>query len=345
MQYRTVGRTGMTVSHYQFGAMSFGALGNRDHDDCVRIIHRALDAGINSIDTADIYSSGESETIVGKALAGCRDDVVLATKCFWPMGRDVNQRGLSRRWIVHAVEQSLRRLDTDHIDIYYMHKPDLATDIEESLSAMTDLVSSGKVRTIAVSTFPADRIVEAQWVATTRRLARPRAEQPPYSIFVRGIERDVLPVCARHGMGVFVWGPLNSGWLTGKYTRGQTPPPGSRGERWAANQSKSFNDDRAPVQRKFDLVDALTAVAREAGLSLTHLAMAFSHEHPAVTSTIIGPRTMEQLDDLLASADVRLDASTLDAIDALVPPGVNVDNDSDSGWIAPWITNAALRRR
>ena len=174
MQYRTVGRTGITVSHYQFGAMSFGALGNRDHDDCVRIIHRALDAGVNTIDTADIYSSGESETIVGKALAGRRDDVVLATKCYWPMGRDVNQRGLSRRWIIRAVEDSLRRLGTDYIDIYYMHKPDLATDIEESLSAMTDLLSAGKIRTVAVSTFPADRIVEAQWVASKRRLAPPR---------------------------------------------------------------------------------------------------------------------------------------------------------------------------
>ena len=345
MQYRTVGRTGITVSHYQFGAMSFGALGNRDHDDCVRIIHRALDAGVNTIDTADVYSGGESETIVGKALVGRRDDVVLATKCYWPMGRDVNQRGLSRRWIVRALDESLRRLGTDDVDIYYMHKPDLATDIEESLSAMSDLVAAGKIRTVAVSTFPADRIVEAQWAAVKRRLAPPRAEQPPYSIFVRGIERDVLPVCARYGMGVFVWGPLNSGWLTGKYARGQELPQGSRAQRWSANQAKNWNDERSPVQRKHDLVDALSAVAREAGLSLTHLAMAFSHEHPAVTSTIIGPRTMEQLDDLLASADVRLDTATLDAVDALVPPGVNIDNDADSGWIAPWITNPALRRR
>jgi aryl-alcohol dehydrogenase (NADP+) len=343
MQYRTVGRTGITVSHYQFGAMSFGGLGNTDHDDCARIIHCALDAGINTIDTADIYSAGESERIVGKALVGRRDEVVLATKCFWPMGRDVNQRGLSRRWIMRAVEDSLGRLGTDYIDIYYMHKPDLSTDIEESLSAMTDLVTAGKIRTVAVSTFPADRIVEAQWVASNRHLATPRAEQPPYSIFVRGIERDVLPVCARYGMGVFVWGPLNSGWLTGKYAQGV--PEGSRGARWSANQSKNWNTDRAPVQRKHDLVEGLTKVAREAGLSLTHMAMAFSHEHPAVTSTIIGPRTMEQLDDLLASADVRLDGDTLDAIDALVPPGVNVDNDADSGWIAPWISNAALRRR
>jgi aryl-alcohol dehydrogenase (NADP+) len=260
------------------------------------------------------------------------------------MGPDSNQRGLSRRWIIKALENSLRRLNTDHVDIYYMHKPDLATDIEESLSAMHDLVAAGKIRTVAVSTFPADRIVEAQWTASERRLTPPRAEQPPYSIFVRGIERDVLPVCARYGMGVFVWGPLNSGWLTGKYARGRIPS-GSRGERWAANQSKNFDDERTPVQRKHDLVDALTDVGREAGLSLTHLALAFSHEHPAVTSTIIGPRTMEQLDDLLASAEIRLDAATLDAIDSLVPPGVNVDNDADSGWIAPWITNAALRRR
>lgn len=345
MEYRTIGRTGVAVSVYSLGAMSFGALGNTDHDDCVRIVHRALDAGINLIDTADVYSQGESEIIVGKALAGRRDRAVLATKCFWPMGADPNRKGLSRRWIVQALDESLRRLGTDYVDIYFMHKPDLATDIEESLAATDAAVRAGKVRMVGVSTFPAHLLVEAQWAAAEGRFARPRIEQPPYSIFTRGIERDVLPVCAKYGMGAMVWGPLNSGWLTGKYRSGAPMPPGSRAERWSARQGRNWSDERAPVQRKHELVAELNAVAGQAGLTLTDLAMAFSHAHSAVTSTIIGPRTMQQLDDLLAGADVRLDASTLDAVDALVPPGTNVDNEGDSGWIAPWLTNPAQRRR
>jgi aryl-alcohol dehydrogenase-like predicted oxidoreductase len=350
VQYRTIGRTGVHASTLSLGAMSFGALGNRDHDDCVRIIHRALDAGINLVDTADVYSQGESEVIVGKALAGRRDDVVLATKCFWPMGsasggNDPNRAGGSRRWIVRALEESLARLGTDHVDIYYLHKPDTRTDWEESLGAMTDLVAQGKVRMVGVSTFPGDFLVETHWVASERGLVRPRVEQPPYSVLARGIEREVLPVCERYGMGVLVWGPLNSGWLTGKYTRGATAPEGSRAERWAARQGRAWNLEREPVQRKHDAVDALTALAAEAGLSLSHLALAFTLAHPAVTSTIIGPRTMAQLDDLLGAADLHLGADVLDAIDAIVPPGVNLDHDADSGWIPPWLTDASQRRR
>jgi aryl-alcohol dehydrogenase-like predicted oxidoreductase len=331
------------VSHLTLGAMSFGALGNTDHDDCARIVHRALDAGINAIDTADVYSAGESEVIVGKALRGRRDDVVLGTKCFWPMGAGENRRGASRRWITQACDESLGRLGTDWIDIYYLHKPDLRTDIEESLGALTDLVRAGKVRTVAMSTFPAAHLVEAQWVAEARRLAIPRVEQPPYSIFTRAIERDVLPVCQRYGMGVFVWGPLNSGWLTGKY-QGDVPA-GSRAERWQARSGRGWDTARDPVRRKHELVAALTTLAAEAGVSLTHLAVAFSHCHPGVTSTIIGPRTVDQLDDLLAGADVRLDDAVLDRIDALVAPGTSVDPDADSGWIPPWLTDAAARRR
>jgi aryl-alcohol dehydrogenase-like predicted oxidoreductase len=345
MEYRTIGRTGVQVSVYSLGAMSFGALGNTDHDDCARLVHRALDAGINLVDTADVYSQGESEVIVGKALRDRRSNAVLATKCFWPMGADPNQKGLSRRWIIQACENSLRRLQTDYVDIYFMHKPDLSTDIDESLAAMDTLVRSGKARIVGVSTFPADQIVEAHWAAERGHFTRPRIEQPPYSIFARGIERDVLPACARYGMGAMVWGPLNSGWLTGKYRKGTALPEGSRAVRWAARQARNWSDEREPVQRKHDLVAALSGIADAAGLRLTDLAMAFSHTHPAVTSTIIGPRTIEQLDDLLRGVDVRLDAATLDAVDALVPPGVNIDGDGDSGWIAPWLTTPAMRRR
>jgi aryl-alcohol dehydrogenase-like predicted oxidoreductase len=344
MEYRLLGATGVQVSAFTLGTMSFGALGNTDHDDCVRIVRRSFDAGINCIDTADVYSQGEAEVICGKAIAGHRDDVVLSTKCFWPMGADPNRRGLSRRWIVQACEESLRRLRTDWIDVYHLHKPDLATDLDDTLGAMDDLVRAGKIRTVAMSTYPADWIVEAQWVARTRGHAPPRVEQPPYSVLARGIERDVLPACARHCMGVLVWGPLNSGWLAGTY-RGGTVPAGSRGDRWAARSGRGWAADRAPVRRKVELVEALTALAHEAGCSLLQLALAFSIEHPAVTSAILGPRTMAQLDEQLAAVGVRLDASVLDAIDALVPPGTNVDHDADAGWVPPWISDAAQRRR
>jgi aryl-alcohol dehydrogenase-like predicted oxidoreductase len=344
LEHRALGRTGITVSHYALGAMSFGSLGNPDHDDCARIVHRALDAGINLVDTADVYSAGESEVIVGKALAGRRDDVVLSTKCFWPMGADVNRRGSSRRWIVRACDDSLRRLGTDWIDLYHLHKPDLATDVEESLSAMSDLVRAGKVRTVAISTFPADLIVEAHWAAERARLVRPRVEQPPYSILARGVERDVLPVCRRLGMGVVVWGPLNSGWLTGKY-RGGGPPPGSRAERWQTRSGRGWDPSRPAVERKQHAVAALTDLAAELGCPLAHLAMAFSHEHPAVSATLVGPRTLDQLDDLLAGADLRLTGDVLDRIDEIVPPGTNVDGEADAGWAPPWLGDPALRRR
>jgi aryl-alcohol dehydrogenase-like predicted oxidoreductase len=344
MELRPLGRTGVHVSHLSLGAMSFGALGNTDHDDCVRLVHRALDAGINLVDTADVYSAGESEVMVGKALAGRRDDVVLSTKCFWPMGADPNRRGSSRRWIVQACDESLARLGTDHIDVCYLHKPDLTTAIDESLAALDSLVHSGKVRMVAMSTFPADLIVEAQWAAERGGYVRPRVEQPPYSIFTRGIERDVLPVCLRHGMGVLVWGPLNGGWLGGGYRRDRTPE-GGRSSRWSVRSGKGWDAARPEVQRKLDLLDKLDAIAAEAGVALSHLAIAFSHAHPGVTSTIIGPRTSEQLDDMLAAADVRLDADTLDAIDALVDPGSDVDPECDRGWSPPWLTDVRQRRR
>jgi aryl-alcohol dehydrogenase (NADP+) len=342
MPYEVLGTTGVRVSRLALGAMSFGRLGNTDHDDCARIVHAALDAGINLVDTADVYSQGESEVIVGQALAGRRDDVVLATKCYWPMGEDPNRRGLSRRWITRACEESLRRLGTDRIDVYYLHKPEPATDVEESLAAMDDLVRAGKVLSVGVSTFPAEAIVEAQWAAARRGVGRPKVEQPPYSILARHIERDVLPTCARYGMGVLVWGPLNSGWLTGKYRAGT--PEGARATRWPMS-APAFDRDRPQVQAKLAAVDALAALADEAGIPLAHLAIAFTLEHPAVTSAIIGPRVMEQLTDLLGAADVRLTPDVLDRVDEIVPPGTDLDAPSDTGWRAPWITDPTLRRR
>jgi len=339
MERTSLGTTGIQVSRYCLGAMMFGAWGNRDHDDSIRIIHAALDAGINFIDTADVYSGGESEQIVGKAIKGRRDDVVLATKFVAPMGEDSNHRGSSRRWIVREVEASLRRLDTDHIDLYQAHRPDPSTDVDDTLSALSDLVHQGKVRAIGSSTFPAEQIVEAQWVAERRGRERFRCEQPPYSIFVRGIETSVLPTCQRYGMGVIPWSPLAGGWLTGRYRKGSPPPAGGRARR----TPERFDFERADNQRKLDLVEDLLALADEAGLSLTHVSMAFVLEHPAVSSAIIGPRTMEQLTDVLAGAGTRLADDVLDRIDAIVPPGTNV-SAADTGW-EPASLRRSQRRR
>ncbi|HEY8546999.1 MAG TPA: aldo/keto reductase [Acidimicrobiales bacterium] len=340
MRYRSLGTTGVKVSPLCLGAMMFGPFGNQDEDDCVRIIHRALDAGINFIDTADVYSAGVSEQIVGKAIAGRRDDIVLATKFHGPMGDDPNRRGNSRRWIVRAVEESLQRLGTDYIDIYQVHRPEPDTDIDDTLAALSDLVRSGKVRYLGSSTFPAEAIVEAQWAAERRGHHRFRVEQPPYSIFVRGIERSVLPTCERYGMAVIPWSPLNGGFLTGRYRPGEPPPATGR----AARVPDRFDPERPGVKRKLELIPRLEAVAREAGVSLPHLALGFTLAHPAVTAPIIGPRTMEQLEGLLGAAEVKLDDATLDAIDEIVPPGTNV-NPSDDGWVPPAVASAWRRRR
>jgi aryl-alcohol dehydrogenase-like predicted oxidoreductase len=346
MEYRTFGTTGMKVSTHCLGAMMFGAWGNSDVGECVRITHAAIDRGVNFIDTADVYSAGGSEEIVGKALAGRRDNVVLATKVHGSMGEGVNERGNSRLWIMREVEVSLRRLGTDHIDLYQVHRPADATDLEETISALTDLQRQGKIRYFGTSTFPAWMVAEAQAVAERRGLARPRSEQPPYSIFVRHPELDVFPVAQRYGMGVLVWSPLCRGWLTGRYRRGAQPEPGSRAVR---NRERGgvfaaqFDMARPANQRKLELVDALLAIASSAGISATHMAIAFVLAHPGVTSAIIGPRTMAQLEDLLAGADVRLDGATLDAIDDLVPPGTTVD-DNDRGWVPWWMATSARRR-
>jgi aryl-alcohol dehydrogenase-like predicted oxidoreductase len=333
MRYRTLGRTGIQVSPYALGAMMFGVIGNPDHEDSTRIIHRALDAGINFIDTADMYSHGESEEIVGAALQGRRDNVVLATKVYGPMGDDPNQRGTSRRWIMTEVENSLRRLRTDYIDLYQVHRLDPAVDIEETLSALTDLVRGGKVRAIGSSSFPASDMVEAQWASQRRGLERFRTEQPTYSILSRGIEREVLPVAERYGMGAIVWSPLAQGMLTGRVRKGQQT------DLRRVNRFSHISDER-----RVDAVEQLIPVAGEAGLELTHLAMAFAITHPGVTSAIIGPRTMEQLDDLLAGAEVLLADDVLDKIDEIVPPGTDVGR-LDMAYDPPAIQQATLRRR
>jgi len=341
MELRTLGRTGVKVSPLCLGAMMFGAWGNPDHDDSIRIIHRALDAGINFVDTADVYSRGESEEIVRKALAGGRrDSVVLATKVHGTMGDDPNESGNSRRWIVQEVDNSLRRLGTDWIDLYQIHRPEPATDIDETLGALTDLVRAGKIRYLGSSTFPPSQIVEAQWVAERRGRERFVCEQPPYSLLVREIEAEVLPVCQEYGMGVIPWSPLAGGWLSGRYRKGAEPPKSTRAERLPWRYDMSLPDN----VRKLDAADALANLADEAGMPLIHMALAFVMQHPAVTAPIIGPRTMEQLETQLGALDVTLDAALLDRIDEIVPPGTNL-NRADAGWDPPALADASLRRR
>jgi aryl-alcohol dehydrogenase-like predicted oxidoreductase len=332
MRYRNLGRTGIKVSPYALGALMFATqVGNPDPEDSIRIIHKALDAGINLVDTADAY--GDSEEVVGAALKGRRDHVVLTTKFSRPMGTDPNQQGASRRWIITAVENSLRRLQTDHIDVYQIQRPDPDTDIEETLSALTDLVRNGKIRAFGTSTMPASNLVEAHWVAERRGLERFRTEQPPYSILNRGIERDVLPVAQQYGMGILAWGPLGQGMLTGRVRRGQDND---------VTRAKIFTAFRD--ERRLDAVERLIPLAEEAGLSMPHLAMAFAISHPGVTCALLGARTMEQLDDLLAGVDIALSDEVLDRIDEVVPPGTDVGT-LDQAYVPPAIRQTELRRR
>jgi aryl-alcohol dehydrogenase (NADP+) len=335
MQYRTLGRTGVTVSNQCLGAMMFGAFGNSDHDECVAMIRTAIDAGVNFIDTADVYSRGESEEIVGTAISGRRDEIVLATKAFNPMGKGHNRGGTSRRWIVQAVEDSLRRLATDHIDLYQMHRFDPRTDPDETLGALTDLVRSGKVRYVGSSSYPVERIVESQWVAERRGRERFTCEQPQYSILARSAEAAVLPTCQRYGMGVIPWSPLAGGWLTGKYRRGGEVPEGSRYAPGSvfARRTGAVDLEEDP---RLDLVERLATVADRAGLTLTHMSLAFADAHPAITAPIIGVRTPAQLHEALGAADVVLDADTLDAIDDICPPG------RDAPGIEHGVPNPAL---
>jgi aryl-alcohol dehydrogenase-like predicted oxidoreductase len=337
MERRVLGGTGISVSGFALGAMMFGAMGNPDHDESIRMIHTALDAGINFVDTADVYSRGESEEIVGKALAGRRDDVVLATKFGLPVSGDPNRQGASPRWIARALEASLRRLGTDYVDLYQLHRPDYSTDLDETLGALSDLIRAGKVRAIGSSTFPADLVVEAQWVAERRGHHRFRTEQPRYSILSRAIEGTVLPAAQRHGMGVLTYGPLSSGWLSGR----ADPTRGHR----TTFAPQVFDLNIPANQSKLEAVGALTKLATEAGLPLTHLATAFVRSHPAVTSVIIGPRTPAQLADLLAGANVVLSEEVLDQIDEIVRPGSELNTDDNYLASSPALADPRLRRR
>jgi len=341
IEMRPLGSTGVRVSPLCLGVMMLGAWGNPDHEDGVRLIHRALDRGVNFIDTADAYSGGESEEILAKALAGGRRDrVVVATKFHFPMGDDPNRQGNSRRWIVRAVEDSLRRLGTDWIDLYQVHRPDPACDLDETLGALTDLVRAGKIRYFGCSTFPAHMIVESHWRSERRALGRFSCEQPPYSLLARGVELDVLPVCARFGMGVIPWSPLAAGWLTGRYGSGKDAPPSMRLDKVPTLFDMAAADNRA----KLAAVDRLAALADEAGMTLIQMALAFVMAHPAVTAPIIGPRTIEHLDSQLAALEVALGDDVLDAIDEIVPPGHSF-NPADYRWTPPEASEPALRRR
>jgi len=342
MEYRPLGRTGIAVSELGLGAMAFGAAGNPDHDASIQVVHRALDAGINFVDTADIYSAGESEQIVGKALAGGRrDDVVLATKVGLPFGEDPNHRGASRRWITEAVEGSLRRLGTDWIDLYQVHRLDPTVDVDETLGVLSDLVHQGKIRAFGASTVPASEIVEAQWTAERHGRERFRTEQPPYSLLARQIETDVLPTCLRYGMGVVTYSPLAMGWLSGRYRKGSVDqaPTSDRSRLFPGR----FDLTAEANQRKLDATEALANLAEEAGMTLIELAIAFVLRHPAVTSAIIGPRTLGHLESQLSAADVELPTDVLDRIDEIVPPGVTLA-DIDNMSFTPALSAAARRR-
>ena len=338
VDYRLLGRTGVEVSPLALGTMMFGAWGNEDTDDSIRVIHRALDAGINFVDSADVYSGGESEEIVGKALKGRRDDVVLATKFFMPMGEGPNRGGGSRRYIMKAVEDSLRRLDTDYIDLYQVHRPSPVMDVDETLGALTDLVRQGKIRYIGSSSYDGSQIVEAQVASRDNQLARFVTEQPPYSILVRGIEQDVLPTTQRYGMGALSYSPLAGGWLSGKWRKDSAPVPTS-----ANRPNARFDMSSAANQQKLEVVDALARIADDAGITMIELAIAFVINHPGITSAIIGPRTSEQLESQLTAAEVTLSAETLDRIDELVAPGVTLNPD-DNSYGAAELAPSARRR-
>ncbi|AWE51881.1 MULTISPECIES: aldo/keto reductase [Streptomyces] len=339
MQYRTLGRTGVQVSTLALGAMNFGAIGRTTQDEATAIVDAALEAGVNLIDTADFYGEGESEEMVGKAIAGRRDDIVLATKATMPIGEERNHRGSSRRWLHKALDDSLRRLGVDHVDLFQIHRWDPTTTDEETLSALTDLQRAGKIRYFGSSTFPAYRIVQAQWAARELRVGRYVTEQPSYSILQRGIESHVLPVTQEYGLGVLVWSPLASGWLSGAVRKGQEV---------ATSRSKllpeRFDLSIPSNQARSEAVERLAEVADQAGLTLIQLALGFVNAHPAVTAALIGPRTLEHLHSQLAAADTVLSADVLDAIDEIVTPGTDLA-PQEKFDTPPALLDASLRRR
>ncbi|MEV0211898.1 aldo/keto reductase [Micromonospora sp. NPDC050695] len=339
MQYRTLGRTGVQVSTLALGAMNFGSLGRTTQDEVTTLVGAALDAGINLIDTADMYSQGESEEMVGKAIVGRRDDLVLATKAGMPMGDERNHQGSSRRWLVTELDHSLHRLGVDHVDLYQIHRWDPRTSDEETLSALTDLQRAGKIRYFGSSTFPAYRIVQAEWAAREHHLGRYVTEQPSYSILQRGVEAHVLPVTEQYGLGVLAWSPLASGWLSGAIRAGREITT-SR----SAILPQRFDTTIPANQARLDAVERLATVADEAGLTMIQLALGFVTTHPAVTSAIIGPRTMEHLRSQLDAADTTLSADVLDAIDTIVAPGVDLAAHEKFDT-PPALLDAARRRR
>ncbi|NCL72874.1 aldo/keto reductase [Rhodococcus sp. YH1] len=341
MTYRILGRTGVKVSPLALGAMNFGVWANKDHDDAARIIHRALDAGINVVDTADVYSQGENEDIVGKALKGRREDVFLATKFHGQIGVDPNHRGNSRYWIFKAVEDSLRRLQTDHLDLYQAHRPDPDTDVEETLGALNDLVRQGKIRYFGTTTHEPHQLVELQWAAEQANLQAPVTEQPPYSILARAAERSTLPTAQKYGLGVLTWSPLAGGWLSGRYRPGESE---SATPSRLARQPHRHDTELAANVRKRAIAEELYKLAQDTGLSLVHLSLAFVLQHPAVSSVIIGPRTLAHLEGQLGAVDVELDSAILDRIDEIVAPGVTI-SPADEGYLPPSLTDAATRRR
>ncbi|EME58395.1 aldo/keto reductase [Amycolatopsis decaplanina] len=339
MQYRTLGRTGVQISTLALGAMNFGAIGRTTQDEVTAIVDTALAGGINLIDTADMYSGGESEKMVGKAIASRREDIVLATKASMPMGDERNHQGASRRWLVTELDNSLRRLGVDHVDLYQIHRWDPKTSDEETLSALTDLQRAGKIRYLGSSTFPAYRIVQAQWAAREHRFSRYVTEQPSYSILQRGVETHVLPVTEEYGMGVLAWSPLASGWLSGAIREGREISTNRSGV-----LPQRFDLTRPSNRVRLEAVERLAKVADQAGLSLIQLALGFVVAHPGVTSAIIGPRTLEHLESQLAAADTVLPADVLDAIDGIVAPGTDLAPEEKHDT-PPALLDASLRRR
>ncbi|MBM7601512.1 aryl-alcohol dehydrogenase-like predicted oxidoreductase [Virgibacillus halotolerans] len=336
MEYRVLGRTGLKVSSFVLGTGTFGFWGNNTEIEVAPILDEALAEGINLIDTADVYSSGQSEEILGKLLKGRRQDVILGTKGGKPMGSGQNQSGNSKYWIRKAVEDSLRRLQTDYIDLYQLHEPDLNTDIEETLSVLTDLVTEGKIRYIGTSNFQAWQVTEAQWISERKNVARFISEQSPYSILNRSIEFDLLAATAKYGMGVMVWSPLSGGLLTGKYGFGEAVPSNSRAATFAGNLQSIVDPNREENRLKFEAITKLQTLANKVGMTLPHLAMAFTQAYPCITSAIIGPRTLEQLRETLKGKDIRLSNDILDEIDSIVPPGITLDT-MERGWAPGWL--------
>lgn len=344
MDYRSLGRTGVQVSALCLGCMNFG--GRASESDSKTVIHHALEAGINFIDTANVYGHdpsnfqigrGRSEEIVGKALKGKRDQVVLATKAYFPMGDDVNMRGSSRRHLIEQCEASLKRLQTETIDLYQLHHPTNDIPIDETLRALDDLIRAGKVQYIGTSSFAAWQMVESLWVSKEYGLHRFVCEQPVYNLLDRRLEREFIPMAQTYGIAIIPWSPTAGGLLTGKYRRGEPPPADSRYD--AFWKSPNLFTDAA-----FDVVEVVQAIAAEKGCTPAQLALAWVIQQPGITSAIIGPRTLEQLEDSLGALNVQITAEDRQRLDAIAPPyGMTVPFYGYDGFA--WTTWGPHRHR